>query len=1148
MPRLHVVLLSLFSAIALFGQDRGTITGVITDTAGASVPEAKVTITNPRTGLNQSTMTGGDGSFSVPYLPVGSYTVAVEKAGFRKAEATGIAVNVTSTARVDIQLEVGQVQETVEVTGEAPPIVSERSDLGLVVNTKTINDLPLTLSGGLRDNLAFTILTPGVIYNQGDANTLRIGGGLSAGHSMLLDGAESNSERRNDAAFQAVSTDAIAEFKVITNGYSAEYGRTANGILNFTTKSGTNELHGSGFEYFRNEKLNARSFFSADRAIVRQNNFGGTLGGPVYLPKLYDGRNKAFWFFSYEKAIYRQGSPSGFTSIPPEALRNGDFSQWKDANGNVIPIYDPATTKVVGDQIVREQFPGNKIPAGRISQTAATINKYFPPTDLPTLFNNIHTVGNPGADQNVWSIKGDYAFTSNSRISGLFSRQFFGSPEQIGPFPGPLAQNFNGAGTNKFYRLNHDQVFSPTLLNHITFGWNKRDVIEFFSSRYYDIPEADRAIIALKGAVSTNITGNVQPPPAYNLGDGYQPVGFWIDTLSPSRTWQISEQLANIRGPHSLKFGFSFIRQDYKRFDCNGCAGQVDFDPKTTGLPGAAGQTGSAYAAFLLGLPSHGTFHWPGDFSFGQPYYAGFVQDDWKVNRRLTLNLGLRYELPFPKKESESRVSNLCMNCPNPAADGYPGALQFAGNGPGRTGQDSFLDVRKNAWGPRAGFAFQAFPTFVVRGGGGIFYVAEREGGNADRGTTGFGGGNDVTSPDGGVSPALLLDQGFPSFPHPPTIDPGLGLFGTVPFAARYAGYAPKMYDWNLTLEKGIGSSSVFRVSYQATIGVALLSNREQLNQVDPKYLSLQQVLFLPISSDAAKAAGIGKPFPSFPDDRSVAQALRPFPQYTGFDHDVDSDTTGHSTYHALTASFEHRYANGLWFLTSYTFSKLISNVQGENPGLGGFTGNGDASTQNAYDRRADKAISNQDVPHHLVLAYSYELPIGRGKKYLANSNAIAQGVFGGWKISGVHQYQTGYPLRVISTQDVGLYAGTIRANLITGVPLKNPAFNGDPNSAPYINPAAFQRPPNFTFGTSPANLPWLRSPGILSEDISLGKDFFLWNEGSRLEFKASAFNIANRVQFGGIDNTVEHTGSFGVLSSQVNRPREIQLSLRLLF
>src|SRR5437868_5559409 len=189
--------------------------------------------------------------------------------------------------------------------------------------------------------------------------------------------------------------------------------------------------------------------------------------------------------------------------------------------------------------------------------------------------------------------------------------------------------------------------------------------------------------------------------------------------------------------------------------------------------------------------------------------------------------------------------------------------------------------------------------------------------------------------------------------------------------------------------------------------------------------------------------------------------------------------------------------------MASYSFSTLLSNVQGENPGLGTFTASGDIGTQNAYDRRADKAISNQDVPHHLVLAYSYELPVGRGKKYLANSNAIAQGALGGWKISGVHQYQTGYPLRVISTQDVGLYAGTIRANLITGVPLKNPAFNGDPNSAPYINPAAFQRPPNFTFGTSPANLPWLRSPGTLSEDISLGKDFFLWNEGSRLEFKA---------------------------------------------
>src|SRR6185437_11458533 len=434
---------------------------------GASVAGATVTVTNPATGLKQSTTSGSDGNYNVPYLPVGKYNLSVDKSGFRTAVQNGITVNVATSVRVDLQLQIGEVQEKVVVTGEAPPVVSDRSDLGTVLNTKTILDLPLSLGGGLRDNLAFTILTPGTVFNFGNDNSLRIGGGLSAGQSMMLDGAEAESERRNDSSFQSVSTDAIAEFRVISNSFSAEYGRMANGVINFTTKSGTNDLHGSLFEYFRNDDLNARPFFSATRPIVRENDFGGTAGGPVYVPKIYNGRNKAFFFFSYERDITRTGSPSGYSSVPTAAFKNGDFSQYTDASGALIPIYDPNTTRIVNGQIVRDQFPGNIIPADRISPIAQTLNKYLPDPTRPGYVNNINTVGNPGANQNVWSIKGDYNITANSRLSGLFSKQFFGSPDSTGPIPGPLGNNFNSAGTDKFYRLSHDQVITPTLLNHI---------------------------------------------------------------------------------------------------------------------------------------------------------------------------------------------------------------------------------------------------------------------------------------------------------------------------------------------------------------------------------------------------------------------------------------------------------------------------------------------------------------------------------------------------------------------------------------------------------------------------------------------------------------------------------------------------------
>ena len=1150
MPRALVsTLLVLVCSVAIcFAQaGRGSITGSVTDQAGSTVPGATVKVTDPATGFQQTTTTGSHGDYNVPSLSVGTYNVSFEKAGFATQERTGISVNVAVTSRVDIALQVGQVQQKIEVSGNASPVVSERTDLGTTLDSQQILALPLSLNGGLRDNLNFTILSPNTVLSAGNDNSLRIGGGLGMGASMLLDGADTMSERRNDSSFQAVGTDAISQFRLISNAFSAEYGRFSNGVIDFTTKSGTNQPHGSLFEYFRNTDLNARGFFPPTRSVVRQNNFGGTVGGPVVLPKVYDGRNKAFFFFSYEKAIYRAGNPSSLTSIPSLAMRNGDFTNYTDSSGKPITIYDPNTTQVVGGALARTPFAGNKIPMNRISPVATTLNKYLPAPNLPGSFNNIYQAGNGGNNQDVWSIKGDYNITSNSRISGLFSRQFFGSPDQIGPIPGPLGHNFNSSGVNKFYRLSHDQVITPTLLNHATFGWNTRSVIEYFPQRYDSIPAADRAILQLPGAFNTSPTSNILSPPEYNIGDQYGYYGFWINTDSPSRTANVNDSLSWAKNNHNLKFGFEFLRADYQRIDCNTCTGQVNFSDNTTGLPGASVTTGASYASFLLGQSSGGNYNTSGNFSFGESYYAFYVQDDWKVNSKLTVNMGLRYEIPYSKTETQSRVSNLCLTCPNPAAGGIPGALQFAGNGAGRTGQSSFLDTRYNAWGPRLGVAYQAAHNFVVRAGGGIFYVPEREGGNADNALTGFKGAVNLTSPDSGYTPAYALGSTFPGAGPLPNLDPGQQLFGTVPFAARYAGLAPTMYSWNFTVEKGIGQNTVLRASYSGSAGVSLLAQRELLNQVNPAYFALGNTLFLPVSSAAAQAVGVQKPWAAFPNNQSVAQALRPFPQYNAFQHSVDSDTTGHSTYHSFSFTAEHRYNNGIWFQMAYTWSKLIANVEGENPSNGGNVAfSQDTGTQNAYNRAADKAVSEEDVPQHLVLSYSYDLPFGKGRRYLSHSNALANAVAGGWKITAIQQYQSGFPLAVTSNLNTGLSSGTERANIVSGVPLINPAYNGDP-SVPYINPAAFTRPLPFTFGNSPHEITQLRAPSLLNEDVTLAKDFPFLREGTALQFAASAFNIGNRTQFAGIDTTVED-GNFGKISSQFNSARQVQFSLRLTF
>lgn len=774
-----------FAAIASLAQDRGTINGVVTDSTGGAVPDASVSVRNPTTGFQQATRTGPDGTYTIPYLAVGLYTVNIQKTGFRSVQNAEIPVSVNTVARVDVQLQVGEVQQTIEVAGAAPLLQTDRTDLGKVFGSKAILDLPLSLAGGLRNNLSFVLLTPGVTVTPGgdigSDLTLRIGGGLASGHSMLLDGAEANSERRIDPSFQSVSTDAIAEFKVQTGSYSAEYGRTSNGIINFTTKSGTNELHGSAFEFFRNEKLNARGYYPASRQVARQNTWGGTIGGPVYLPKLFDGRNKAFFFFSYERSKFRSGAPSNLISVPIAPLRQGDFREWRDARGAMIPIFDPQTTTTTGGTVVRTQFPNNVIPANRIHPVAVKLNSLLPLPGIPgQLFNNILAAGNAGADQNVGSIKGDYNFSSKNRISGLFSRQASGQPEQIGPLPGALGENWNNGGVNRFYRVNHDYVFSPSLLNHFTFGRNRREGFEFFPVR---ISEADRQLIQLKGA-----TGSRMVPSVYTIGDGYARLNRSIDTFSPGTTTNINEQVAWIRGRHGLKFGFNYLRQSFRRRNCNNCSGEAVFDAAVTRQPGAPGQTGSAYAGFLLGLPFTGSrYDFGGDFEFGAPYYAWYVQDDFKVSSRLTLNLGLRYEIPIPKGEKNGNNSNLCLDCPNPGANGFLGALQFAGNGTGRTGKPRFTEPRLNAWGPRLGAAYQLGSNTVIRAGGGVYYASMREGANSDRGVTGFGGEFNPPSPDG-VSPAFTLDSGFPAARRPPIIDPAVGLHLTVPYVPTYAG------------------------------------------------------------------------------------------------------------------------------------------------------------------------------------------------------------------------------------------------------------------------------------------------------------------------------------------------------------------------
>ena len=1137
-----------------FAQDRGAISGIITDSSGAVVPEAKVVVQNPSTNLRRDAVSGNAGAYTLVNLPAGDYKVIVTKGGFRGAETSQVHVDVNTTTHVDLQLQVGSTTETVEVVGNVSVLQTDKSDLGQVISNKALSDLPLFANGGLRSNMAFTALAPGVSSNlTGDPDStganIRIAGGLSNGASQLLDGSESMSERKNDPQMRVVSAEGIEEFKVQSSAYSAEFGRASNGVLNYTTKSGTNEFHGSAFGVIRNQALNALGFFYtrplAPKPVVHNQNLeAASFGGPIRIPKVIDLRDKAFFFFSGERSRAKDVSNSGLISLPTPAFRAGDFRTLLDSKGAVIPLYDPfdANGNLITDASQRQRLSCNGvlnvICPSRINPVASLLQSYVPLPVNPNGYLNNNPIENngsrtPGENQGVYAIKGDYNVTQKMHFSGVFSTQYFNSYPLDGPIPGPVGEGFQEFGNTKWVRLNGDQTIRINLLNHFAFGYNQRDLGEQGNTRLGPIDGPFGKATAIPGVLSYGKSPNYS---AYQLGT-YGNLNGTVSTRSPGRTYTFSDAATWLKGRHTVKFGFEYARVNYGRQDCNGCAGSASFGSGATGNPTVSGTTGFDYASFLLGTAQGGSFNYGANINYVYPYYAAFAQDDIKVSSRLTLNIGLRYDLPLSRRESNFQNSNFDPTVPNPGAGNLPGALIFAGTGPGRTGRTRLLEYRKNAWGPRFGFAYQLSSKTVFRGGGGIMYDANREDGNADGGIQGFGGsfgaiGSFLTS-----NISFLLKDGYNTFGSlvgagkPPIVSPTIQNFGGPSYFSD--GRVAQFYDYNFTLEHSFSASTLARASFHANYGNQLQSGQDY-NQLDPKYIGIYgSLLTSPLSSALTNPivvnSGYKLPYAGYPTNFSLGQSLRPFPQYTG----VGGTTNGgHSTWNALETSLQHNYSRGLYLLVSYTWSKLISNN----------------TSPNLYARNTEKAISTSDRPHVFSAATIYDLPFGKGKAFGGNWHPAVTAVLGNWRASGVQHYQSGTPFGVGSGQNL-FGAGNARANYVPGQPFLNADFNPKDPTSRYLNPLAFVQPANGVFGNVPAVIPNLRQPIQLSEDVAISKTFPIGRTDKKsFEFRASAFNVANRHLLGGI-NTGITSAAYGQFSNpQSNQPRNIEFSLRFKF
>jgi hypothetical protein len=715
----------LLAISALLAQSAGTLTGAIKDRSGATIPNAKIVVTNTATNTTFSTDSGDVGVFTVPNLVPGTYSVRIEKEGFRPFVTTGLDINAGSTARIDATLDIGAAAQAIEVSASAVQLQTENAKSSTVVTDKLIQDLPTVVGGSLRSPFDLAILAP-ESKNFGD-NNFQIGGGQAASFGVNLDGISANTTRALSNSWVSVNTpslDAITEFAVETNGFKAEYGQAGGGSINFVSKSGSNNVHGTLYEYARNDAFDARSFFQAKKQIYKQHDFGGTVGGPVYIPKLYDGRNKSFFFFSYEAFRNRNGAQSLFLTVPTAEMYDGDFHNWVDGSGKMIQLYDPFTLA----NGTRQPFPGNIIPKNRFDpQAVKALSAYAggaggqlvpnvgaAPGTLGYVRDNYQiTAGSVTQPQTKWSLKGDQYLKESDRVSFYFG--WNASLEKPGPLGVPrLPGNYSDYNDldrrSKVYRATWDHNFSPTFLNQFRGGGN-------------DWREVHNSVQELTGNWKDKFCIGNAPDCNYNLGrirfdDAYTSWGADSNNGSENLVYSFSDDATMIRGKHTFKFGGMYQKGSYNGFGRQCVAGCANFGYLGTGLPGIENFNqagGNAFASFLLGWATNGQIDTVRYNGQQWPYFDGYFQDDWKLSPKLTVNLGLRWETTLPPVEELDRWSDFSPTTPNPGADNRLGALIYAGSGEGRQGSRQLADAWFGGFGPRIGFAYSVNDKTVVR-------------------------------------------------------------------------------------------------------------------------------------------------------------------------------------------------------------------------------------------------------------------------------------------------------------------------------------------------------------------------------------------------------------------------------------------------
>ena len=1073
------------------------LSGTVSDPTGATVPNAKVTIANAQTGLSREATTGQNGNYLFTILQPGTYNLSVEAQGFRRTVQNNIELQVNQRAEVNLQLQVGQVTDTLEVTGTAPLLEAESSTLGTVVNTQFTEELPLngrnfvqlaTLSPGVNGtgySVGGTIMSGTRPDDRRPGTEIFSNGNREGSNDFLYDGIDDN-DRLTLSIVLRPGVEAIKEFKVQTNLYSADQGRNSGAVVDVVTKSGTNDWHGSAFEFLRNSAMDARQFFNpvgTPFPSFKYNQFGGSFGGPVEVPKLYNGKNKTFFFVDYE-GFRRTSQNLAVFTVPTAAMRQGNFS--------ALPakIFDPMSTTPSGSSYTRTQFPGNMIPASRFDPVTMKMVNAYPLPLTNGLVNNYTSNMTQMQNWDQGDVRLDHNFTSNDTFFARYSIQHTNTivppTYPLTTIPGisrplPLGDEASFAGTSaqpvQQAVADYTHIFSPTIVNDLRVGFNRYRVDYTLAGTTPNEPLAVEL-----GVANANPNGQQTGLPIFSPST-YEGIGM-SRSLPIFRRENTFEELDNVTWTHSrhtLKFGVDVRRRQITEYQTNQGNGRFNFSPGFTAMPGVS-PSGDSIASMLLGYPTlyeqDYLLVWPGirGIEFGA-YFA----DDWKVNSKLTLNIGMRWEYYSPYSEVANRWANFNLATATVMVAGQNGIGPTAG-----------LQGYWKDFAPRFGFAYQPFAHTVVRGGFGLFYNPNGNGGALLR--------FDRQAPYGPidlVSPGdeFLGPRVSGGFPPPPAVN----LTGVNPPAGNTIGVPGNFSQayaeqFNITLEREVTPiNTLFKVAYVGNLGRRLGTGWNP-NQPLP---------------------GPGATTPRRPL-YGVDPTLADINYYT---------SDGLSNYHAFQFTAEKRLSKGLTGLAGYTWSHAIDDV-------GTDFGGGTTTPQDPTCRFCERGNSAFDIRHRLTVSLTYQLP-GFGSKGFRGT------LFGGWQINGLLQAQTGLPYTPVlatSTTNTGTSSRPNRVasgNLSSGQSLSH-----------WFDQTAFTTPALYTYGNAGRDI--LFGPGRTNLDASLFKDFRPL-ERLMVQFRAESFNLFNHPQFGQPNATIG-SGAVGTITSIVGNPRQMQVALRVVF